>query len=233
MTYVMSDIHGEYEKYLAMLEKIGFGDDDTLYILGDVVDRGERPIEILTDMMSRPNVYPIVGNHELMAMDMLRTLSVEITEENYASQINEDIMSHLLEWQNEGGDTTMKQFRKLSVEQRGDVLDYLEEFTPYELVKVGERRFLLVHGGLGNFSPEKELEDYTLEELTFMRHCYSKQYFNSDSFYIVTGHTPTIAYNGKAEIFEKNNNICIDCGATFENGRLACLCLDTMIPYYI
>ena len=40
MLYVMSDIHGEYERYLAMLEQIAFSQDDTLFVLGDVVDRG-------------------------------------------------------------------------------------------------------------------------------------------------------------------------------------------------
>ena len=40
MTYVMSDIHGCYEKYRAMLENIEFAADDTLYVLGDVLDRG-------------------------------------------------------------------------------------------------------------------------------------------------------------------------------------------------
>lgn len=30
-----------------------------------------------------------------------------------------------------------------------------------------------------------------------------------------------------------NNNICIDCGACFPNGCLACLCLDTMREYYV
>ena len=45
MTYVMSDLHGCYDKYAQMLEKIGFGDGDTLYILGDVIDRGPDGIE--------------------------------------------------------------------------------------------------------------------------------------------------------------------------------------------
>ena len=67
MTYVISDIHGQYEKYIAMLEKISFSDDDTLYVLGDVVDRGEGSMRILYDMSMRPNVIPIMGNHEHMA----------------------------------------------------------------------------------------------------------------------------------------------------------------------
>ena len=43
MIYVISDLHGyPHEKLLALLDKAGFGRDDFLYILGDVVDRNER-----------------------------------------------------------------------------------------------------------------------------------------------------------------------------------------------
>ena len=66
MIYVMSDLHGEYEKYIKMLELIKFSDEDELFILGDTVDRGERPIDILLDMMKRPNVYHLMGNHDLL-----------------------------------------------------------------------------------------------------------------------------------------------------------------------
>ena len=39
-TYVMSDIHGMADLFKRMLEQIGFSDEDTLYILGDMIDRG-------------------------------------------------------------------------------------------------------------------------------------------------------------------------------------------------
>lgn len=42
MIYVISDIHGCYDKYIKMLEKIRFSSEDTLYVLGDVLDR-EQP----------------------------------------------------------------------------------------------------------------------------------------------------------------------------------------------
>ena len=81
MTYVMSDLHGEYDKYLSMLDKIKFSDDDDLYILGDVVDRGQKPVEILRDMSMRHNVFPIMGNHDKMAIDVLSWLLDEVNEE--------------------------------------------------------------------------------------------------------------------------------------------------------
>ena len=69
MIYAISDIHGCYDKYMAMLEKIGFSDDDTLYVLGDVVDRGEDGIRVLFDMLERENVIPIKGNHDYLALN--------------------------------------------------------------------------------------------------------------------------------------------------------------------
>jgi len=67
MSYVMSDLHGCYDKYMQMLEKIKFSDNDTLYILGDIIDRGDDGIKILLNMMNRNNTIPILGNHEYMA----------------------------------------------------------------------------------------------------------------------------------------------------------------------
>jgi hypothetical protein len=57
MIYVCSDIHGCYAKYLRMLEEIDLKKSDTLYILGDVLDReGDGGIDILQDVMQTPNV---------------------------------------------------------------------------------------------------------------------------------------------------------------------------------
>ena len=233
MVYAMSDIHGEYDKYIAMLDKIGFSDEDTLYVLGDVVDRGPSPVKILQDMAARDNVYPILGNHEAVALHMLPQLLVEITEENYRSHMDQQLMSRLLDWQMDGGDATMKDFRRISAEERCDLIDYMSEFPLYEIVDAGDRTFVLVHAGLQNFRRERSLREYAAEEMVLGRHDFSRRYFEDPSVYIVTGHTPTQAITGKAEIYQANNNICIDCGAAFPGGRLACLCLETMQEYYV
>ena len=88
MNYVISDIHGHYDKYLQMLKKINFQEEDNLYVLGDVLDRGPDGIKILQDMMMRLNVIPILGNHEYMALMVLERLCVEVREDNYDSQVN-------------------------------------------------------------------------------------------------------------------------------------------------
>ena len=53
-------------------------DTDILYILGDVVDRGWKPMEILQDMMSRPNVIPIAGNHDMIAREIMGDFLLEM-----------------------------------------------------------------------------------------------------------------------------------------------------------
>ena len=78
MTYVMSDIHGDYERYMKMLEAINLDEDrDTLYVLGDVIDFGDAGMKILDDMSSRPNVSPILGEHEYAALPVLRRVTAK------------------------------------------------------------------------------------------------------------------------------------------------------------
>lgn len=89
MTYVMSDLHGMYDRFIAMLEKIDFSDSDELFIIGDIIDRGERPVDILEYVMDKPNITVLLGNHEVMARDFLRRLTAEITDENTASFDND------------------------------------------------------------------------------------------------------------------------------------------------
>lgn len=64
MTYVISDIHGCYEKYMHMLRKISFSSFDTLYVLGDIVDRGPDVMKIVLDLAVRKNVITLKGNHD-------------------------------------------------------------------------------------------------------------------------------------------------------------------------
>lgn len=232
MQYVMSDIHGCYDEYVAMLEKIGFSPGDTLYILGDAVDRGPEPIKLLKDIARRDNVILLKGNHEAMAEYLLKKLNVEVTAENAETHIDHHLMQAVQEWMQNGGESTIREFRGLEAEEKLDILDFLEDTQLYDIVDIGEKTFILVHSGLGNFSEKKKLKEYSADELLNSRPDYEKQYFADPSVYIVSGHTPTLAVNGKAEIYSSHNNILIDCGAVF-GGKLACLCLETLQEFYV
>lgn len=232
MTYVMSDIHGEYGKFISMLEVINFTDNDELFILGDIVDRGAEPVEILKYIIDKPNIIPLMGNHEAMAISVLRRFNVEITEENVDTHIDRQDISDIMSYMSEGGGATLQGFKKLPPEDREVFISFMEDFSLYEVNDVGERTFVLVHAGLGNFRSDKKLSEYAAEELIQTRPDPEEQYFDDDSVYVVCGHTPTKLFSGKWEIYRDHNNIFIDCGATF-GGRLACLCLDNMREYYV
>ena len=51
MIYAVSDLHGCYDKYRKLLERLT--SDDSLYILGDIVDRGSEGMKILLDLINR------------------------------------------------------------------------------------------------------------------------------------------------------------------------------------
>ena len=234
MIYVLSDVHGQYAQFRAMLQAINFRPDDALYVLGDVVDRGPEPIRILQDMMSKPNVIPILGNHEFMAAYCLRFLMKEVTDETLP-ELDGARWAALSEWLSDvnGGQDTLDDFRRLSPEDRLDVLDYLDEFSLYEEVSASGKDYILVHAGLANFSPDRPLDDYAPDELILGRPDYGRIYFPDK--YVVTGHTPTRNIPGNPapdRIFKANNHIAIDCGCAF-GGPLGAICLDTGEEFYV
>ena len=230
--YVISDIHGQYDMFMELIEKIGFNKSDELYILGDVVDRGSYACKTLLWMMEHDNILPIIGNHELMTLPCLRFLTKEITEENI-KLIDNKMVEKLINWQLSGGKATSDEFHKLTKDKQHAILEYLGEFTAYEEVEAGGKTYLLIHGGLENYEPGKDIEDYTLQDIVWSRADYNTRYFPDKI--VVTGHTPTqyIENNPRpGYIFRKNGHIAIDCGCNKRNGRLAALCLDTGEEFY-
>lgn len=230
MNYVMSDLHGCYDKYKRMLEAISFRSTDTLYVLGDVIDRGPGGVKILLDMMGRPNVLPILGNHEFTAAVCLPWLLEEITEESLAA-LDESRIAALGEWTASGGNTTLRALRELDMETRQDILEYFQEMELFFEVEAGGRSFVLVHSGLDRFSPEKPLEDYELTDCLFCRPDPEAVYFPDRL--LVFGHTPAAALGGGNRILRRETWIDIDCGCSFKGGQLGCLCLDTMEEFYV
>ncbi|MCR4611248.1 MAG: serine/threonine protein phosphatase [Lachnospiraceae bacterium] len=231
-TYVMSDIHGQYDMFMELLDIIEFNENDMLYVLGDVVDRGPNPIKTLKKLMEMPNVICLVGNHELMAIECFDFLMKEITDTSIA-ELDDKMLENLITWDYNGSQPTIEEFRKLKIEERQDIIDFIKDFRIYEEVTVNNKDYLLVHAGLGNYSPEKEIEDYSLHELLWMRPDYNIKHL--DDTYIVTGHTPTQVIDDNPNpgfIYRNKNNIVIDCGAFALGGRLAALCLDTGEEFY-
>ena len=197
MIYVIADIHGCYKKYKDMLKEIRFPEKDLLYVLGDVIDRGDDGIKILFDMMMRPNVIPIMGNHEMMAYTVLKKLNVEITEENYNEYLDEEMIQMYQEWMVNGGNTTVKAFLKLTAEEKESLLEYLEEFSLYEEAEISGKEYVLVYVGINNFDEDKSLDEYLPEDFLFSNCDYNQVYYPNK--FLVSVHTPTFTINEESK----------------------------------
>ena len=241
MTYVTSDIHGCYNKYIQMLKELDFTDDDTLYVLGDVIDRGDSSMKVLLDMSMRANVIPVMGNHEYAGYHVLKdvlSLMIEITEDSIEalSESSIDIadMARTIEiWINEyESKPTLQEFRALPPDEREYLLEYIEEFSLYEIIEVNDKQYFLTHFGIPKGATLKNLHRYDGYDFIESTIDYNKEYFKDTT--IITGHLPTFVvgeeYRGR--IYRKNNIINIDTGAVFGE-TLACLCLDTDEEFYV
>ena len=84
--------------------------EDTLYVLGDVVDRYPDGLRILRKLMAMPNVRMLLGNHEYMMLDALY-----YNEDYPADWWGQNKYIRL--WYSNGGDVThsyIKHIRKIA-----------------------------------------------------------------------------------------------------------------------
>lgn len=234
MRYLISDIHGCFDQYQTLLAKIGFSDKDELYVLGDVVDRGPEPIKVLQDMMKRPNVIFILGNHDFIMYALMKKLSVEITEDNYDNYLTGEIMLDYQLWLQDGGLITAEKFRELGRREQADILDYIAGASLYEVIEHDGAEYRLVHAGLSNFLPDKGMDEYELYDFLEERADYTKRYYPGENIFLVTGHTPTVLIPGcgKAEVYREHGHIALDC-ACVAGGKLAAFCVETQQVIYV
>ena len=121
MVYVMSDIHGMRHHFFRMLKEIRFCDTDELYILGDIIDRGDSFYEIYEFIRNHRNVHLLMGNHEKMMLDFIRKNNGTIKDIGYVS---DDAAMAYHHWVCNGGFTTLQTMESLDDETQNEVCQY-------------------------------------------------------------------------------------------------------------
>ena len=235
MIYVTADLHGIHPKeFQKLLAKAIFSDEDFLFILGDVIDRGEYGAEFLLWLTQQPNMELILGNHEASLLSC-GFLFADVNEESLSALTMEN-MELLQNWVANGGRPTIKGFQRLfkqDPELAVGILEYLRDCPLYEEVEACGKEFVLVHAGLGeNFSPERPLEDYAPAELLFSRPQPDTVYYPHKT--VIFGHTPTFYYgeDHRGKPVYTDSWINIDTGVYRGNSPVL-LCLDTGKEYYL
>ncbi|HOQ36748.1 MAG TPA: fructose-bisphosphatase class III [Acetivibrio sp.] len=219
MFYLMSDLHGEFQKFLNMLDEIQFGSSDQLIILGDVIDRGPESIPLLQYIMEHNNMELLLGNHEEMLLKSL---------------INEDEEYYLC-WMGNGGISTLSQLDLLSQEEQIDIIKYLRNCSMYKILD----NYILSHAGVDTslYTNGSNIEEFMRKQNSEYL-LWKQDFFHSrslDKYTVIFGHVPTYYLNGdrSLNIWHGKNKIGIDCGACYFGGKLSCLRLDDMKEFYV
>ena len=245
--YVMSDIHGCYDTFLSMLEKIGFSDTDELILAGDYIDRGPQSYEMLQWIERRPpNVCVLRGNHEAEFAAYVELMLLlnrrEKLDTDFSSPEDTAALYHSAKYWVRHRITPESSFdvfdlygtiESLSKQQKitlGDLCrwaDMIREMPYYKKLDVGGRICIIVHAGYAEWN-EKAVEGFESREQFYL-------YAREESIRsggvkngtVVAGHTPTIlkkefAFTG-GKVFRKYDakKDCvfynIDCGCVFRD----------------
>lgn len=177
--YACADLHGCYWAWEEI--KNFLKPDDTLYFLGDAIDRGEQGWQIMKELLNDPRVIYIMGNHELMMLDAIgnaspKTFDPEMFRWDEAMYI----------WFQNGGEVTYNSF--LADEERFDVIQKVKSL-PFVTVyhNSNDENVYLLHAGCHYSSLNKLTEFDAVWNRTHYR------LNNWDGHYediIVHGHTP-------------------------------------------
>jgi serine/threonine protein phosphatase 1 len=257
-TYAISDVHGHFSTYRKLLEKLKFSDEDFLYVVGDVIDRGRDGIKIIQDIMAHPNIELILGNHEYMMIEAIDFLRKNEGEKKQKSDLGEaftpvDLWFHPAN----GGKTTYNAFSKLEREEQDRILDYMKGLKLIKRVRIGDKDYHISHSySVGyKFGEDLYYKDALVDAesvvwdslvddrppIDMLEHDW---FAYPDDTYIV-GHVFTqrlgcMDDKGRGMICKIKRRggidvVDVDCGMALnsKSSRLGCYCLDTGKEIYV
>lgn len=259
--YCVSDIHGHYKEFMELLDKVSPKESDKIYVLGDIIDRGQESAEMLKWAIdeANDNVKFLLGNHEDMSLACL------MRDPLYMGIRMNEIWSI-----NDGYSTTWQLKTKTDADWRRDkLLPWISNLPVYDVVNVNGQDWMLVHAGFYckafdsssrdsfiDYNPDNNAHNETVDlteygfgiqyaqDMLWAR--YSWITYNKDTpLPVVYGHTyikqdavdylkdiGIPAHGGDGKMFHSYNRVCIDCGASRDK-NLGMLRLDDMEEFYL
>ena len=237
--YVMSDVHGNKEKFFKLLEQIKLRKRDTLYILGDLIDIGEDSIELLKYVMEQKNIVLLKGDHE-------RDMCAAICQES--AGVSPAVLDLFNAWFSNGGKVTYQKLLNEPSTSATQIVRYVRELRDHALVSVRGKAYLLAHAGIAIRSELSFVDNLEVNTAYGLIYDIREEYLSAEwplPCYIITGHTPVarlpeyikempeeaqkrcfdhkIAFHGK--------KIFVDCGCG-NGGALGCIRLEDQAEFY-
>lgn len=200
----ISDIHGEYEKLCAVLNKTSPQKDDTIIFMGDYIDRGAKSREVVDKIIGMQNVCNcvyLIGSHEYALL--------------HASS---DEYYNYLFW-NYGGVQTVESYGSFEniLKTHGD---FFKSLKFYHLTD----NYLFIHAGL---KPGVPLEEQHETDMVYIR----KEFYGQKHSLpqkIIFGHTEFTS----PQI--QDDKICIDTGCgKFKDAPLTAFISENGKEYFV
>ena len=227
--FIVSDLHGDgnvYDSIISYLENLAKDSDEevTLYINGDLIDRGYACAEMLLDVKDRvenPRTFKveyIAGNHELMMWQDCKGL-----DDRWPVNSN---------WFDNGGYMTAYGFEWLyDVDILNDVfndtLKFVSKLKLYHKFeeKLNDKRIVLVHAKCPSVVLNKcnitvDDDPNLIHDYVWARREYDRSIkVGHNSYFTIIGHTPLATITGY-KYYPDQNYLNIDGGcAGYVNGE--------------
>lgn len=226
MRYCISDLHGKYELFQKLLNVIHFSEQDTMYICGDIIDKGESSIRLAKYISSFPNMHCILGNHEYAFLQYYH--SILQTSPNDFDVVLKKLQSYFpvedcpLDW---------------------DLVDWFDGLPTY----IEEDDFICVHAGIPVDAAGRlvSLSDVSVGQLVNDRRFKNPGLVHTSPKCVFFGHTQTDCICGEPKIlaYRRDRAVPAKCVADYykvhldtgawSNGVLGCFCIDTCRAFYV
>ena len=177
-TYFCSDLHGEYDLFMRLLDKCNIESGDTVYVLGDIIDKGKNGFRLLEFIRKNSLFKAICGNHEYALLQTYHDYMMEYTGKNDA-----EILQRI------------RSFFPLDGQSLSwEMIDYVETLPFY----IEKPDFIGVHAGLqlladGTVLPMRE---QNVNNLVFDRKFKEDRVIPLSNKAVLFGHTPCSYENG-------------------------------------
>ena len=262
-TYVVGDIHGCYDEWMALKNQIEMQDCEATFILvGDIVDRGPKVMEMIdwamANITENGKYQMICGNHELEKMEWF----AEFLEyrELYPEEDYRDYFPDNYDFK-----STLEK-NNVPLEQVQNIIRFFMELPFFKECyidtgkKKGRQHYVIVHAYL---PPDCINKDGSVKKtaLTYPKNCvdtdriarvmekqskvvWERNYNGYDQLkntIVLHGHTPTLiddifaTRSEKGRICYQKNDINLDCGLVFriDQSNLAAIRLEDLQEFYL